>query len=231
MTTPPVIAPDPLAALPPLARWLLERCKPDNDALALVTPTVTIEALYAQWMERKYFPSAIRLIAAVLPARESIWWAWVSVRHSTQAVGGTPPTAAQHATLGHVERWIVRPDDPTRREVWESANKAGLNSAVGMVGAAVFLSGVTVGPSDAPVVPPPPGAIVPIIPGAILVAAATNSDPARIEPTTVAFAAQGLEVVKRLGGWDVAARQAYDTHQRAEQEYAQLLGSSNAATS
>lgn len=227
MTTPPVLAPDPLAALPPLARWLLERCKPDPDALALVTPALTIEALYALWMERKCFPSAIRLIAAVLPARESIWWAWVSVRHATQAVGGTPPTAAQHATLGHVERWIVRPDEATRREAWAAANTAGLNSAVGMLGAAVFLSGVTVGPAGAPTVPPPPGAIVPIIPGAILVAAASNTNPERIEPTTVAFAAQGLEVVKRLGGWEATTKIAYDTHQRAEQEYARVLSAGN----
>lgn len=223
MTAPPVIAPDPLASLPALVRWLMQRCKPEPDALELVTPNATLESLYAQWMEKKLFPSAIRLIAAVLPARESIWWAWVSVRHASQMAGGKAPTAAEHTTLANIERWIIRPDEETRRTAWESANAAGLNSPIGMVGAAVFLSGVSVGPANAPAVPPPPGATVPIIPGAILLAASTNSDPANIEPTMIAFALQGLEVVKRLGGWDAATKNAHDTHQRAEQDYARAI--------
>lgn len=220
MTAPPVVAPDPLAALPPLARWLLGRCAPEPEALALVTPSMTIEALYHGWMEHKHHASAIRLIAAVLPARESIWWAWVSARHAMQMVGGRAPTAAQHATMGHIERWIVRPDEPTRRTVWTSALPAGLTTPVGMVATAVFLSGVSVAPEDAPVVPPPPGATVPIIAGAILIAATQQSQPEAIEPTTVAFATQGLEVVKRLGGWDAATKAAHERHTHAEAEYA-----------
>jgi hypothetical protein len=201
----------------------MERCKPDPDALELVTPTATLDSLYAVWMERKLFPSAIRLIGAVLPARESIWWAWVSARHATQMTGGKAPTAAEHAALGHVERWIIRPDEDTRRAAWDSANAAGLETPIGMVGAAVFLSGVSVGPANVPPVPPPPGATVPIIPGAILLAAARNSRAEHIEPTMVAFATQGLEVVKRLGGWDAATKNAYDMQQRAEQDYKRAI--------
>ncbi|MEP6832752.1 MAG: hypothetical protein ABJB74_05125 [Gemmatimonas sp.] len=220
MTTPLVVAADPLAALPPIVRWLMVRCKPEPAALEKVSPSITLEALYATWMEDKQFASAIRLIAAVLPARESIWWAWVSARHATQMPGGRTPSAEEHTALGNVERWIVRPDDVTRRDTWDSANAAGLDTPIGMVGAAVFLSGVSVGPTNLPPVPPAPGAIVPLIPGAIILAAAQNSNAPQVEPTKVAFATQGLEVVKRLGGWDAALKIAYDTHARAEQEYA-----------
>ena len=220
MTTPAIIAADPLATLPPIVRWLMERCNPEPSALELVTPAVTLESLYELWMSKKQFASAIRLIASVLPPRESIWWAWVSARHATQMPGGTAPTASVHAALGNVERWITRPDDETRRTTWDSANVAGLNTPIGMIGAAVFLSGVSIAPVNVAAVPPPPGAIVPLIPGAILLAAATNSDAARVEPTQIAFAAQGLEVVKRLGGWDAALKSAHDTHVRAEHDYA-----------
>jgi hypothetical protein len=220
MTTPPVLAADPLATLPPIVRWLMVRCKPAPPALEKVTPSITLEMLYATWMEDKQFISAIRLIAAVLPARESIWWAWVSARHATQMAGGTPATAKEHDALGHIERWIVRPDDVTRRDAWDAANAAGLDTPVGMVGAAVYLSGVSVGPANLPPVPPPPGVIVPLIPGAIILAASSNTDATKTEPTLIAFATQGLEVVKRLGGWDAALKVAHDTHVRAEQDYA-----------
>ena len=220
MTTPAVVAADPLASLPPIVRWLMVRCKPAPPALEKVTPDITLEVLYATWMEDKQFVSAIRLIAAVLPARESIWWAWVSARYATQMPGGKAATSKEHDALGHVERWIVRPDDVTRREAWDSANEAGLETPIGMVGAAVFLSGVSVGPTNVPPVPPVPGSIVPLIPGAILLAATSNTNAAQVEPKLISFATQGLEVVKRLGGWDAALKTAHDTQVRAEQDYA-----------
>ena len=220
MTTPAVIAEDPLATLPPIVRWLMERAKPEPPALEMITQTATLDSLYETWMAEKEFPSAIRLISAVLPARENIWWAWVSARHATQMPGGKAPTADEHKALGSVERWITRPDDDARRTAWDHANVAGLDTPIGMIGAAVFLSGVSISPVNAPTVPPPPSAIVPIVPGAILLAAATNSDAKHVEPTQIAFAAQGLEVVKRLGGWDAALKNAYDASVRAEQDYA-----------
>lgn len=220
MTTPPVVAADPLASLPPIVKWLMVRCKPTPPALKKVSPSISLDQLYATWMEDKEFVSAIRLIGAVLPARESIWWAWVSARYATQMPGGKVATAKEHDTLGHVERWIVRPDDTTRRDAWNSANEAGLDTPIGMVGAAVFMSGVSVGPANLPPVPPAPGSIVPIIPGAIILAASSNTDAEQVEPTLIAFATQGLEVVKRLGGWEIALKTAHDTHLRAEQEYA-----------
>lgn len=220
MTTPVVVAADPLASLPAIVNWLMVRCNPAPPALEKVSPSLTLDQLYAVWMEDKQFVSAIRLIAAVLPARESIWWAWVSARYAAQMPGGKAPTRQQHAALGHVERWIVRPDDVTRRDAWSSANEAGLDTPIGMVGAAVFLSGVSIGPANLPAVPPVPGAIVPLIPGAIVLAASVNADATKVESTMVAFAAQGLEVVKRLGGWDAALKTAHDTHVRAEQDYA-----------
>jgi hypothetical protein len=61
---------------------------------------------------------------------------------------------------------------------------------------------------------------MPLIAGAILVAGTSNDNPEQIAPTLVAFAAQGIEVVKRLGGWDAALKGAHETHLRLQQEYA-----------
>jgi hypothetical protein len=220
MTTPPVIAPDPLAACPPLVRWVLDRTKPDDEAVALVDPRQSLEALYGTWMANEQLPSALRLIASVLPSRESVWWAWVSARYASQLPGAAAPTAAVHTALAAIEQWIVRPDDDARRAAWDAGNAAGLDTPVGLVAAAVFLSGSTVAPPHVPPVPPPPGAALPLIAGAILLSAVANSDPKQLAPTLTAFAAQGVEIVKRLGGWDAALQLAHDTHQRLAQDYA-----------
>lgn len=222
MTTPLVIAPDPLAACPPLMKWLLQRAVPDENALALLNPARSVEELYASWAQAGYWPSAIRLIAGCLPARESVWWAWVSARYATQLPGVKAPTAAMHKVLTSVEQWIVRPDDERRREVWADGEAAGFDSAIGMTAAAVFLSGTSIAPPHLPTVPPPPGAALPLISGAILVASTAPGDEAQITATQAAFAAQGIEIIKRLGGWDSALQLAYDTHQRLTQEYARL---------
>ncbi len=227
---PPAIAPDPLAALTPLMRWLLERAAPDEAALAMLDPKQNLEQLYNRWMSSEQVVSAIRLIAAMLPTRESIWWAWVSARYASQMEGGSAPTADQHAALAAVEQWIVRPDDSARRAAWAAGEKAGFDSPIGLVASAVFLSGTTVAPTSVPPIPPPPGVAMPLVVGAILLSAASNSKPDLIPPTFVAFAAQGLEIIKRLGGWDAALQLAHDTHVRQLHEYAQQTAPPAAAT-
>ncbi|WP_309669669.1 hypothetical protein [Gemmatimonas sp.] len=217
------IAPDPLASLTPPMRWLIERAAPDEPALAMLNPQHTLEQLYATWMGAEQVISAIRLIAAILPTRESIWWAWVSARYATQMEGGTAPSSNAHAALAAVEQWIVRPDDAARRAAFEAGEKSGLDSPIGLVATAVFLSGTTIAPPSVPAVPPPPGVAMPLIAGAILLAAVSNSKSDLIPPTFVSFAAQGLEIVKRLGGWDVALQLAHDTHRRQQAEYEQAI--------
>ncbi len=220
MTTPPVVAIDPLAALAPPVRWLFERSTPDDAALAFVNPQISLDELYARWMQNEQVPSAIRMIAAVLPMRENIWWAWVSARHATQMSGGSPATAEEHAALGAIEQWIVRPDDTARLAAWDAGNTAGLDTKVGMVATAVFLSGTTIAPPNTPPVPPPPGVGMPLVAGVVLLSAVSATHPEQTAPTLTAFAAQGMEIVKRLGGWEAALQLAYDSHQRQTQEYA-----------
>lgn len=219
MTTPQTIAPDPYAALTPPMRWLLMRCAPDEPALEFIQPTATLGTLYDAWMKAGLHGSAIRLITAVLPSRESIWWAWVSARHATQVEGGVPATAHVHTALSAIEQWVVRPDDEARRRAWKAGEAAGLDTPTGMVAAAVFLSGTTVTEPNTPAVPPPPGITMPLVAGAITLAGVKNTKPELVPITLAAFAAQGLEIVKRLGGWDAALTLAYDTHVRMQEDY------------
>lgn len=222
MTTPPVIAPDPLAGFAPVVRWVVERATPEEAELSRLDPRMSAEQVYEMWRSREHFAATIRLIAAVLPSRESIWWAWVSARYAAQLAGAKPATAEVHNALTAVERWIVRPDEDARMAVWEAGQAAGLDTPTGLVCGAVFLSGATVAAPPAPVIPAPPGSALPLIGGAIILAASWSQQAEQLAPTMIAFAAQGMEIVKRLGGWDAAAKSAYETHQRLVQEYARL---------
>ncbi len=227
MTTPLAIAPDPLANLAPHARWVLTRAKPDPDALALVRPEATLEALYNAWISAEMYPSAIRLIGAVLPIRECIWWSWVSARHALQMPGAVPATQAIHDTLGAIERWIVQPDEDARRAAWDLGNVAGIDTDVGLIATAVFFSGVTIAPPNSPVVPPPPGAGSPLATGVVIMAAQSHEDPEQIPVTLAAFASQGLEIIKRVGGWEVALQRAYTLHEKQMQEYQRAVAPAN----
>lgn len=230
MTTPVIVAPDPFAGFSAPMRWLLARVSPDEPALDLLKPEKSLQMIHDEWLAADEIPSTLRLIACVLPARESVWWAWVSARYAVQTGSDKPATAATHHALATIEQWIVRPDDEARLRAWNAGNEAGLETPVGMVAAAVFLNGTSIAPAGAPPIPPPPGVAMPLVAGAILSAAASISKADQISPTMRAFAAQGLEIVKRLGGWETALQAASETFQRQQQEYIRATKPSSPAS-
>jgi hypothetical protein len=210
----PVMAPDPLAAVPAPVRWLMHQAAPGEEALALVPQVQALEGLVQAWQRAGHTPEVVRVVAALLPPREGAWWGWVSVRHALQ--GGAPPaTAPMHTAMAAVERWIGQPDDDHRRAVWAAAEGAGMDTPVGMVAAAVFLGPGSVAPAGVAPVPPPPGAAPALVAGAILLSAAMVQPAEQAAVLLGAFVAQGLDIVRRLGGWDPALAAAYERHQRA----------------
>lgn len=198
-------------------RWIIDRAIPEPAAVALVSERDTPDTVVSAWLDQEHAASAIRLIAQALPIREAAWWAWVSARYATQLNGAPVPTPHVQAALAAIEQWIVRPDDETRRTVWDAGQAAGVDTPAGLVTAAIFLSGGSVAPPDAPHVPPPPGVSNTLVSAAIV--AASVSDPAHVDHVGKAFVAQGLEIIKRLGGWDQAlsaAQQRFEMQQREQ---------------
>jgi hypothetical protein len=209
------------AVAPSSVAWLMERSGLPNDARPLVA-TATDGASLVQALAANGKPAeALRVIAAALPPREGVWWAWVSARHASQlATADRQPAPAVAAALAAVERWIANPDDDARRAAWAAGERAGLETAAGCTAAAVFLTSGSVAPPDVPPVPPPPGVDRMLVGNAVTLAAAT--DPVHFEALAGAYLAQGFEVVKQLGGWDKAVslsqehfQAQHDRHVRA----------------
>lgn len=211
-----MVASDPLASVPQPMRWIVDRAVPAPDALALISERDTPDSVVNTWVSQAQATSAIRLLAHALPIREAAWWAWVSARYATQLGGAPVPTAQVQAALAAIEQWIVRPDDQTRRAAWDAGQAAGVDTPAGLVTAAIFLSGGSVAPPEATHVPPPAGVSHTLVAAAIALAAC--SDPVHVDHVSQAFVAQGLEIIKRLGGWEQAITSAQQRHEAVLRE-------------
>lgn len=197
-------------------QWIAARAALPEDMLPMVSaaadPNALVEALLAEGKG----PEAVRCVAGALPAREGVWWAWVSARHTAQAVHGDELPAPMKTTLDALERWINGPDDEARRAAWAAGEAAGLGTPAGAAAAAAFLSGGSIAPAGTPNMPPPPGVSGTLVSTAVVLAVAT-SDPQNMVALFEAYVRQGMAIITQLGGWDVAIAktwQALDSQQR-----------------
>ena len=201
--------------------WLAERAHLEEDAAALAATSTDGGALVQALVADGKTPEAFRVMAAALPPREGVWWAWVSARHATQlAASGGEPAPPLAAALAAVEQWIANPDDDRRRAAWSAGQAAGLETAAGCAASAVFFTSGSVAPPDVTPVPPPAGINGLLVSNAVALAAAAH--PQHFEALAGAYIAQGLEVVKQLGGWDKAVTLSRDYFQAQHERHTRL---------
>jgi hypothetical protein len=215
------------APTPPSVAWLVERSALPDDATSFAAAATDGASLVQALVGNSKPAEALRVIAAALPPREGVWWAWVSARHASQLAEANRPTpAAVAAALEAVERWISNPDDDARRAAWTAGERAGLETAVGCTAAAIFLTSGSVAPPEVAPVPPPAGVDRLLVGSAVTLAAA--SDPVHYEALAGAYLAQGLEVVKQLGGWDKAVALSQEHFQTQRDRQARVSAPSSA---
>jgi hypothetical protein len=171
-----------------------------EEAMALVRPDLHPLDLVAVLMEKSLFPDAVRFIAHALPKREAVWWGWVSARRSA---GDNPPPKIKGA-LDATERWIAQPSEDNRRLAMAAAQKADLGTAAGCVGLAAFFSGGSLGPPEAPPVPPGEFLTAKAVAGAVIFAALAQQ-PELAPERFRSFVAQGVEVTNRVKIWEPRA--------------------------
>ncbi len=197
-------------------QWIAARAALPDDLAPLVQEAADPGALVDALLADGKGPEAVRCVAGVLPAREGVWWAWVSARHTAQTVHGEDIPEPMRLALDALERWIGNPDDDARRAAWSAGELAGLGTAAGAASAAAFLSGGSIAPAGTPNVPPPPGVSGTLVSTAVVLAVAT-APPESMAALYDAYVQQGMAIVKQLGGWDVAIAktwQALDAQQR-----------------
>lgn len=168
----------------------------EKEALALLRQEDAPPAFVARLMDAELLSDAVRVVGAVLPAREGIWWAWSC---SKKAVG---PEAGEEmvAILAAVERWLREPTDPNRRTAMDVAEAADYATPAGCVALAAFFSGGSIAPTHVQAVPPPVHASAKAVATAILISA-VFSEPEKAPEKLKESLEQGIHVARRVGLW------------------------------
>jgi hypothetical protein len=168
-----------------------------EEAVALLRPELHPIEYVGLLMEKRLYPDAARFLAHALPKREAVWWAWVTAR---RAAGPDPPPRIK-ASLQATEKWIAEPNEEHRRAAMAAAQVADLGSATGCAGLAAFFTGGSLGPPEAPPVPPGEFLTAKAVAGAIVFSACAT-EPEKAPEKFQAAIAQGIDVTKRIKLWE-----------------------------
>jgi hypothetical protein len=170
-----------------------------EEARTLLAPGAALpaqRAYVALLMERQLPMDAVRFIAHALPRREAVWWAWVCARKSV----GESPKAPIKAALDATERWVVQPTEDHRRQALQYGEAADFGTAAGCAALGAFMSGGSLGPPEAPVVPPGEFMTAKAVSGSVILAAVTP-EPAKAKEKFEEYVRLGLEVADRTKLW------------------------------
>jgi hypothetical protein len=138
---------------------------------------------------------AVRFLAHALPRRECVWWAWVCAR---KTAGDAPPQKIKNA-LDATERWIVQPTEEHRRAALLFGEAANFGTPAGCAALAAFMTGGSLAPPEAPMVPPGEFMTAKAASGGVTLAAVVDPDLA--EQRFKEFLTLGLEVAERTKLW------------------------------
>lgn len=186
----------------PLAE-LCEIAELEDEAKALAAAQQDPRAFIAALVEQERYADAVRLLAHALPTREAVWWAWFCAKRVT----GEGPPAPARAALEATERWIAQPTEEHRRPAMELAQRAEIGTPAGCAALAVFFSGGSVAPPDAPPVPPAPYSASKAIAGSVILAA-VSKEPEKAPEKFATFIERGMQVADRIQLWPPAAKPA-----------------------
>jgi hypothetical protein len=150
---------------------LCDRAGLDDDARQLASPEAPVR-VYLETLARAGRPrEGVSVLAQVLPRGEAIAWGLESIRAVEPAAARPGAAAAMKA----IEEWLVEPNDDKRRLAKAAGDQAGIATPAGCLAFAVFLSGGSMAPAEAPVAPePPPHVCARMVVGALGLAVALD---------------------------------------------------------
>jgi hypothetical protein len=200
-------------------QWIAARAALAEELAPLVAAAAEPGALVDALLAAGRPIEAARCVAGALPPREGIWWAWVSAKHTAQALHGAGLPPLLKLCLEAVEKWITAPTDEHRRAAWSAGDALGLSTAAGATAGAVFLSGGSVAAAGGPEAPPPPGVCGTMVSTAVILAV-TTAPPASIAERWAATVQQGRAIIDQLGGWDAAIATTWQGLEAQQQAFA-----------
>lgn len=120
----------------------------------LETPaTAGVAEVLAALEKNGAYVDMIKVMAAILPARECTWWACLAAR---DVIG---PDAEPTASLKAAEAWVFRPGNDTRTTAFRAAEAADPMDDTSMCATIAVYAGGTLGPDNLEEFPAPEGAV------------------------------------------------------------------------
>lgn len=138
-------------ATPTLAE-ICELLELEDESRELVQPEHTPTTFVGVLAENNQFMDAVRLLAFHLPKRESVWWAY----HSLKAHGGNSLAAEEEAAMSAAYEWVKDPTEDNRRAAMAAAEAGEFKNAACWLAMSAFWSGPSIAPANLPDVPPDP---------------------------------------------------------------------------
>jgi hypothetical protein len=177
---------------------LCERAELKEDVRKLALPDAPVRVFVQQLARDGQQTEAIAALAQLLPNRGCISWGLNSVRK----VSATSNTPHAGPAFQAVEKWLADPTDELRRAAFEAGKRADLGTPAGALALAVFFSGGTMAPAEAPVAPiePAPHLCAKVV--ALAMTAAVAWDPRNAAELRGAFLDAGFHLADQFKIWE-----------------------------
>jgi hypothetical protein len=121
----------------------------DAAALSLLQPMMSLPDYVGVLCAHGAFAPAVALLAAGMPKREAVWWGCLASRLTLHLY-----SEQSELPLKAAEAWVYKPSEEARRAAMAAARLVGFNCPASWAAVAVFWSGGSMAPADAPIVPP-----------------------------------------------------------------------------
>ncbi len=137
-----------------------------GEAQAVLRPEMA-PAQYVDALEKQgLFQDAVRFLACKMAVNVAIRWGQTCGKE----LAPPNPDARAEPAMSATARWLQTPDDSSRRQAREAADKSGVDTAAGCLAMAVALSGGSITPPGAPEIIPPPYTANKLVATSIMVA-------------------------------------------------------------
>jgi hypothetical protein len=166
-----------------------------DDAQAALRDEQYVPEYLEKLIEEKHYIDAAQVLAKLMPPREGVWWAAQCVARSF----GDAPKPQEVRALRAAERWVTEMTEDARYECYEAAKKARLGSPANCVAMAAFLSGPSLAPRDADIVPPSPDFPAKMVAGTVM-ASSLSATPELSAAQLATFLEEGKVLYMRAIG-------------------------------
>ncbi len=139
--------------------------------------------------DSEYFGDAARVLAHLLPSRESVWWACLCARQTPPI----EPLPEWDAAVAAAERWVTEMTEESRIAAGEAAKEAEICTAAGCAANAAFATSGSISPPTAPPVQSPPGLAAQYVAASVTISA-LSPDPTQAPGKYRTFLNQGVEL-------------------------------------